>query len=483
MEYSDETRRYRARVSRVGIMAAVVYALLHGALQILTVYGSHFRLIVLTSGQYNIIPELAVVAVGVAALLICGILSVALREKPAVVEAGWIIGGTAVLLAAPVGYMRSQLLNITGHLTQMDFLISFAVLAVVFVGYAYGMMPRRAEADSTPRRGYRRVARNTAIVSGIMLGAVLWLLLLTRKSYGSMLHVLSVEQQLDYLLWNPLSAALPVALAVILGYLVVALAALWDEAPKKRLIGKGSALVMWAALAVGVLDLGLLVLWQIRMTQNVYGEFYVAARMQWWQRTTSALASLLGLWALCRLLPVLRQSKTALLGARCLLGITVLDQLLSWGMGVMQLVARSTSSGMDIDAYAKWVKAETWGHLITTLLAVAALCILTVELTRRLQVGKGFWTVPVLTALIVVLPLLLDIVGELILRGTDMKIENMVRTVLFSAIPAAVTLIRSLVGILALTRTPAEEVSPPADGTAEGAEPPKPRMEDYLYQL
>ena len=226
MEYSDETRRYRARVSRVGIMAAVVYALLHGALQILTVYGSKFRLIVLTSGQYNIIPELAVVAVGVAALLICGILSVALREKPAVVEAGWIIGGTAVLLAAPVGYMRSQLLNITGHLIQMDFLISFAVLAVVFVGYAYGMMPRRAEADSIPRRGYRRVARNTAIVSGIMLGAVLWLLILTRKSYGSMLHVLSVEQQLDYLLWNPLSAALPVALAVILGYLVVALAAL-----------------------------------------------------------------------------------------------------------------------------------------------------------------------------------------------------------------------------------------------------------------
>ncbi len=485
MEYSDETRRYQAKVSRIGIIAAVLYALLYGALQIFTVYGFklRFNLIMLTSGQYNVIPELAVAAVGGAALLVCGILSLALRGKPAVAQVGWIVAGKAVLLSAPVGYIRSQLLLQGLSSAQMEFLVSFGVLAVVFVGYAYGMMPRGGVADSTPRLGYRRVVRNTAIVGGIMLGAVLWLLLLTRKSYGATLQILAVEQQWDYLLWNPLNAALPVALAVTVGSLVLSLAALWDRAPKKRRIGKGEALVMWVALAVGVLDLGLLLLWQFRTIHYNVGEFYVAMRTQNWQIAAAALASLLGLWAFCRLLPALRQSKTALLGARCVLGITVLNQLLSWGMGVMQLVARSTSSGMNIDAYAKWVQAETWGHMITTLMTVAGLCILTVGLTRHLRVGKGFWAVPVLTAFTVVLSLLLGIVWELILRGTNVKTTQWLQTVLLVAVPAVIGLIRSLVGILTLTRAPAEEVPPPAGDSAEGSEPPKPRMEDYLYQL
>ncbi len=482
MEHSDHDGRYLAKVSRIGIIAAILFSLVYGTLSITSVYGFKFRLYLLTSGSFNVIPELAVVAVGAVALLVCGVLSLVLRGKPAVVHTGWIIAGKAILLAAPVGYIRSQLLQTSAGTSQMNFLFSFATLATVFVGYAWGMMPRDGMGDGSKKVTLRRVLRGLAIVGGVMLGAILWLLLLTRKSYGSMLQVLSVEEQRDYLLWRPLNATAPVALAVILGYLVLSLAFLWDRAPKKRLIGKGGALVMWGAFAVAVLDLVLLLLWYSRMMDSALALYYTATRIQLWQQATSTLAPILGLWALCRLLPDLRMSKPALLGARCLLGIIVFRELLSLFLGIMQSMARSGSNGMNIDAYAKWVQAETWGNLILTILTVAALCILTVGLTRHLRVGKGFGAVPALTAASVVLMLLLSALWELILRGADGNTAYWLQAVLTVAVPAVITLIRSLVGSLALARTPAETVTPPP-APAEGAEAPKPRMEDYLYQL
>ena len=204
MAYSDETRRYLAKVSRVGIVAAVLYALIHGFLRYFPVYGLKFRLYLLTAGTYNVIPELAVAIVGVAALVVCGVLSLILRAKPAIGQWGWIIGGKALLLAAPVGYIRGQLLlqgMSSASSNQMDFLVSFAILATVFVGYAYGSLPREGGTEGTLRIRSRRVWLGTLMVGGVMLASVLWLLLLTRQSYGSMLQVLSVEQQREYLLW------------------------------------------------------------------------------------------------------------------------------------------------------------------------------------------------------------------------------------------------------------------------------------------
>ena len=484
MAYSDETRRYLAKVSRVGIVAAVLYALIHGFLRYFPVYGLKFRLYLLTAGTYNVIPELAVAIVGVAALVVCGVLSLILRAKPAIAQWGWIIGGKALLLAAPVGYIRGQLLlqgMSSASSNQMDFLVSFAILATVFVGYAYGSLPRGSGVDSTVRIRPRRVWLGTLMVGGVMLASVLWLLLLTRQSYGSMLQVLSVEQQREYLLWRPLNASAPIALAVTLGYLVLSLAALWDGSSKKSLVGKGTAFAMWAALAVAAMDVALMILWQLRMVSYTAGQFYTAGRMQIWQTTTASLAVLLGLWALCRLLPDVKRSKTTLLGVRCILGIAVLDQLLSRAMGVLQFIAWSERDGVNLDTYSKWIQAETWGHLVTTLLTVAALCILAVGLTRGLGSGKGFWAVPALTVATVVLPLLTTILWELIMRGTDVKNATVWQTLLLTVIPAAADLIRALVGILALRHAVSDGGA--AEEPLASAEPPKPRMEDYLYQL
>ena len=61
MEYSQDTRRYLAKVSRIGMVAAILYALIHGFLQFFPVFGSiKFRFHLLTIGVYNVIPELAV---------------------------------------------------------------------------------------------------------------------------------------------------------------------------------------------------------------------------------------------------------------------------------------------------------------------------------------------------------------------------------------------------------------------------------------
>ena len=487
MAYSDIQRRYLAKVSRVGIIAAVLYALLHGALRFFPVYGAdglNFRFYLLTTGTYNVIPELAVAVVGVAALLVCGVLTIVLRGKPAAAQAGGIVGGKAVLLAAPVGYIRGQLLlqglsSATSN--QMDFLVSFAILATVLVGYACAMMPRDGLTDGSRRLRPRHVLRDTAVVGGVMLASVVWLLLLTRKSYEGMLQMLSAEKQLEYLLWTPLNASAPIALAVTLGYLVLSLAALWDGSPKKRLVGKGTALVMWTALAVSVLNLGFMIMMQLRMADDSGGQIFTVGRIQIWQNTAAALASLLGLWVLCRLLPDLKTSKTALLGARCALGIAVLDQLLSFVMGTLQHIAWSGAHGVDYETYGKWAEAEGTGHAITTLLTVAALCILAVGLTRGPGVGKGFWAVPALTAATVVLPLLTDILWELFLRSADTQNAVLWQTVLLSGSSTAAALIRSLVGILSLRRARFNggdvEDAPPT------AEAPKPRMEDYLFQL
>ena len=101
-------------------------------------------------------------------------------------------------------------------------------------------------------------------------------------------------------------------------------------------------------------------------------------------------------------------------------------------------------------------------------------------LTRRCRVSKAFWAVPALTAAGILTSLLVSIVWELVLRSTNTDSALTVSAVT-TVITSVLTLLRSLIGILALTRAPAEEVPPTA--STEGEEPTKPRVEDYLYQL
>ena len=74
------------------------------------------------------------------------------------------------------------------------------------------------------------------------------------------------------------------------------------------------------------------------------------------------------------------------------------------------------------------------------------------------------------------------VIWELFLRNTSLETLEVIRTVFLAVIPSALTVARSLMGVLTLARTPAEEI--PSIPTASNTEePPKPRMEDYLYQL
>lgn len=493
MEYSRETHRYLAKVSRIGIIGAILYALIHGFLQVFLTYGFKFRFYLLTAGAYNVIPELAVAGVGLAALLVCGILSLVLRGKPSVAQTAWIVAGKAVLLAAPVGYIRSQLLRYWSSSNQMDFLTSFAILATVFVGYAWSMRPHDGLTDNAEGVRPRRILRGTAIVGGIMLISVLWLLLMQWDIYRSWEH-LSADQKLEYMLWVPLNATLPVALSVTVGYPLLSLAARWDEAPRKGRFGKGTILLGWVTVAISVWHQIMAVMIQTRILDytagSLMGDLQDLQNMQAMQQIIATVGTLLGIWTLCGILSRVKESKAALWGARGLLGMIVLRNLFSWILDatVSIIQMKKQSSGMGIIGGADYTltvltaKLESWANILFTILTIAALCILTVGLTRRCRVSKAFWAVPVLTAATVGVSLLVAIIWELFLRNTSLETLEVIRTVFLTVIPAALTVACSLMGVLTLARTPAEEI--PSIPTASNTEePPKPRMEDYLYQL
>ncbi len=492
MAYSDENRRYLAKVSRIGIIAAILYALIHGFLQVFLTYGFKFRFYLLTAGASNVIPELAVAVVGLAALLICGILCLVLRGKPAVAQTAWIVAGKTVLLAAPVGYIRSQLLRYWSSSNQMDFLISFAILAAVFVGYGWSMRPRDGLTYPVGGVRPRRILCGTAIVGGIMLISVLWLLLMQWDIYRSFEH-LSADQKLEYMLWAPLHATLPVALAVTVGYPLLSLATRLDETPPKGRFGKGTILLGWVTLGLSVLCGAESILIDFRLLHydagGFIGGFNGLQRLQVWRSVLSALTALPGIWTLCGVLSRARESKTALWGGRGVLGVVILRHLSDWVVYVVAIITQMNkdSSGMgiiggaDMEMAIFTARVNSWLGMIFTVLSVVALCVLTVGLTRHCRVSKAFWAVPVLTAASILTPLVVGIVWELFLRSTSLETLEVIRTVFLTVIPALLTLLRSLIGILTLTRTPAEEVPPPA--STEEEEPNKPRVEDYLYQL
>ena len=496
MEYSDETRRYPAKVSRIGIVAAVLYALIHGFLQFFPVFGPiKFRFYLLTIGVYNVIPELAVAGVGLAALLICGILSLTLRGKPQVAQTAWMIAGKAVLLAAPVGYIRSQLLRYVVSPVQMDFLISFAILAAVFVGYAWSMRPHDSLTDNTKRVRPRRILCGTAVVGGIMLVSLAWLLLLQWKSTSSLTEDWTTARKLEYLLWMPLSTTLPAALAVTVGYPILSLAVRWDDAPRKGRFGKGTILLCWVTLGVNVLCRAVSVLIDLRLLRYDAGDLMGGLdglnglqKLQDQLSFLSAAATVLGILALCGVLSRGRESKTVLWGARGLLGVIVLRKLFSWildvTVSIIQMKKQNAGTGIiggaDFTRAVLTAKLESWTNLLFTVLSIAALVVLTIGLTRHLHVSKAFWAVPALTAASILTSLLVGIIWELFLRNTNTDSALTVRVVT-TVITAVLTLFRSLIGVLALTRTPAE-VPPPPTAT-EGEETTKPRVEDYLYQL
>lgn len=493
MEDSDETRRYLAKISRIGIVAAVLYALIHGFLQFFPVFGPiKFRFYLLTIGVYNVIPELAVAGVGLAALLICGILSLTLRGKPKVAQTAWMIAGKAVLLAAPVGYIRSQLLRYVVSPVQMDFLISFAILGAVFVGYAWSMRPHDSMTDNTERVRPRRILCGTAVVGGIMLVSLAWLLLLQWKSTSSLTEDWTTARKLEYLLWMPLSTTLPAALAVTVGYPILSLAVRWNDAPRKGRFGKGTILLCWVTLGVNVLCRAVSVLIDLRLLRydagDLMGGMDGLQKIQNWNSILSAAATVLGILALCGVLSRGRESKTVLWGARGLLGVIVLRKLFSWildvTVSIIQMKKQNAGAGIiggaDFTTAVLTAKLESWANLLFTVLSIAALVVLTIGLTRHLRVSKAFWAVPALTAASILTSLLVGIIWELVLRSTNTDSALTVRVVT-TVITAVLTLFRSLIGVLALTRTPAEVPPPPA--ATEGEETTKPRVEDYLYQL
>ena len=497
MEYSHETRRYLAKVSRIGIVAAILYALIHGFLQFFPVFGPiKFRFYLLTIGVYNVIPQMAVAGVGLAALLICGILSLTLRGKPAVAQTAWMIAGKAVLLAAPVGYIRSQLLRYVASPVQKDFLLSFAILAAVFAGYARSMRPHDGLTDHTEGVRPRRILRGTVIVGGIMLVSLVWLLLLQWKSTSSMTENWTTARKLEYLLWMPLSTTLPVALSVTVGYPILSLAVRWDDAPRKGRFGKGTLLLCWVTLGMNILCRAMTVLIDLRLLRydagdlmgSLMGGLNGLQRLQDQLSVLSAAATILGILTLCGILSRAKESKTVLWGARGLLGVVVLRDLFAWALDVtvniIQMNKQSSGTGIiggaDYTTAVLTAKLESWVNILFTLLSIAALAVLTVGLTRRCRVSKAFWAVPALTAAGIRTSLLVGVVWELFLRSTNTDSALTVSAVT-AVITSVIIVARSLIGVLALTRTPAEEVPPPA--ATEGEQTAKPRVEDYLYQL
>ncbi len=494
MEYSDDTRRYLAKVSRIGIITAILYALIYGMLHFFLVpskYADGFSLSDLFLGKHNVFPEITVTVVGLLALTVGGILSLMMKARPDVVDRGWIAGGKAVLLAAPFGYVQS-LCGMTHLLTavssQTDFVFSFATLATVFVGYALGT---RGISVNQPflhvgRKAYTlRVLKNTAMVFGVMLVSILIMIGQSWLTYGEAFSQQSIAMRVGFFVLEPLHAAAPVALAVILIYPLLSIAARWNACSHGKLFGKGTILLGWVTLGVVALDHGLSVAEMVitagRLTSDLFAEAYrKITDLQAMSQMLSPVATVLGIWTLCLLLPALGRSKPALWGARGLLGIVVLRKLSMWILEVMgsiyQLKAQSGSGvgiigGGSMSLTVFTVLVQSWLSMIFTVLFVAALAVLTVGLTRHLRVSKVFWWVPVLTAATIAASLLVSVIWELILRIADDPAVILV-SVMSTVIATILYLIRSLVGILVLSRATTDDV-PPMPQSSAVVEPPK----------
>ena len=503
MKYSDDTRRYLAKVSRIGMVAAVLYALLYGILHFFLMpskYADGFTLSDLLLGQQNVFSEITVTAVGLLALAVCAVLSLTAKAHPDVVDQGWIIGGKAVLLAAPFGFVQgvfgmSHLLTaISG---QTDFLFSFATLATVYVGYAMnakGISVNQAF-QNTHRKAYTlRVLGNTAVILGVMLVSLLIVIGRSWHTYGEAFFQQSIAMQVEFMVLDPIRAAAPVALAVILLYPLLSLAARWNTSSHGKLLGKGTILLGWVTLGVMALDHGLSVAEMVitagRHTSELLAEaFRKITELQAMGRVVSPVVTVLGIWTLCLLLPALGRSKTALWGARGLLGVVALRMLsrqILVVIGSIDQLKRQHELGVGIIGGADYnlavltAQLQSWANFLFTVLSIAALVVLTVGLTRRCRVSKAFWAVPALTAASILTSLLVSIVWELVLRSTNTD-SALTVSVVNTVITSVIIVVRSLVGVLALARTPAEEVPPTV--STEGEETTRPRVEDYLYQL
>ena len=405
MAYSDETCRYLAKVSRVGIVWATVYALLYGMLHFFLTpskYAGGFMLKSLFFGTHNVFPEITVAVVGLLALAVCGILSLIAKGRPDVVERGLIIGGKAVLLAAPFGYIQS-LCGITHYLTSvsnnMGFLSSYAVLATVFVGYALGargISVNQHFVNADQKTYARRVLRSSAVVLGVMLVSILVLIGRQWMLYGDVLKGPAGRVTLVDL---PLQASAPVALSVILVYPLLSIAARWNEVSYGKRFGKGTLLLGWVTLGIVALDHALSVASMVitagRITSNLYVEAYEKlTELQAMSQVTSPMATVLGIWTLCVLLPSLGRSKPALWGVRGLLGVVVLRKLSMWILDVIgsiyQLKAQSGSGvgiigGGSMSLTVFTIRAQSWLSMIFTVLFVAALVLTPHEATSGMS--------------------------------------------------------------------------------------------------
>lgn len=503
MQNHDETRRYLTKVSRVGIIAATVFSFLYGLTVFFTFRGLYENkpIFYMFKRITTLHPMLIAFTVGLLALAVCGALSLVWRSKPALAEKAWILAGKVTLLAVPVGYIQGMNGLSAAALAETtivaEYLFAFSALIAVFLGFALGRRGISLNQSflNAPTRTYiLRVLKNTAILLGVMLVAVLLLMVQGWLPYRELRQDLSAGAQFSLFVVVPLRLSAPVAAPVVLGYPLLSLVARLDEVPKKRLMGKGSVTLLWVSLGMNV------ALWGIRMAWNGvaldYGtdRYGLLTELGVWQLWMAPAVAFASVWALCRVVAYARTSKIVLWGAGGLLGVVILRELfLGWGIRIIKLIIQVKKQhdagvgiigGADVSVTTtvQMAKLETWSSMLFTALSVIALCVLAVGLTRHCRVSKAFWAVPVLTAATVAIMLLVDLLWVKFLDGTSLWKNEGLRWTLAVLLPSLPALIRSLVGVVALTRAPAEKVLP-SPATLDGEEPPKPRVEDYLYQL
>ena len=501
MAYSDETRRYLAKVSRVGIVGAVLCALLHGAIRYmsLVVSTSVYQFKYMFGVGNSLIPEATVALAGILSLVVCILLSFIMKNRPALSENAWIAAGRITLLSAPVGYIWSlggTLIMARNALSvHMEFLYVLVILAAIFVGYALGIRGisvNESFLGADGRTYARRVLKNTAVVLGVMLAAVLLLIGRQWHLYG---EALGLKTGLFTLVETPLRVTSPVVLAVTLVYPLLSLVSRWNTSFHGKLLGKGTMLLGWVALALTALSrtlsLSETVISAGRSTGSLLMDAYERViKIQAVDRVISPLAACLGIWTLCLLLPRIKGHRLTLWGARLVLGVAILRRVTDWILELLEVIYRMTFEnntgigiigGADFTVTVFTARVESWTSFLFTVLSIAALVVLTIGLTRRFRVGKAFWCVPVLTVASFAASLVVSVICELVMRETSTE-SVLSMSIAITVVTAVLGLARSLVGILTLSRTPADTVTPPPT-PAEAVEPPKPRVEDYLYQL
>ncbi len=396
-----EARRVTARVAMIGIPIAILQAAVIEFFRLKPAMQSSVGIIggVETVSYYGLINDrTAVIAVGLLALIVCGIIILVRRS---LADIAWSVGGVAVLCAAVAGYFWTASLG-AGLWTRLgedaDIFVTtlwtVAAIAVTVALYRRGLWLNASIIHESRREFTGYIWKRGGIFAGI--GCVV--LLVASLAFGPGSDARAV---LEYLVSRFLYMGAPLGIVPVYIVLSMCEKAAYDRRTvgAGRLIGNGDRVLFYLAAGASVLN-GVMTMvgYALQESGTVnYGDWQLI------DAAVSGLVSLITLMAMLRLIMMLGMvsGKHALVRAGVILyGAEIAVAYVMTMIQNVSLTILHTYSYIYLDgmeAYATVSAVMSYVNLVLTIIGVVALVL--VALGLRCEAGNLIFALPVLYAL------------------------------------------------------------------------------------